>query len=111
MEVKGSSRSEFGSKLNYSIIPRTTSPSYHLNHDDHDDSDDDYHDDDDHLDDDNDDDNDDDDDGDNNDVTRRFTMDSIGFHLQRFIRGTHFLGRSPLSAELLCTLQYPSTVV
>ena len=97
MEVKSRSRSEFGSKLNYSIIPRTTSPSYYLNHDDDDDGVDDFHDyDDDNV---NDDDIDDDDDGDNNDVARRFTMDSIGFHLQRFIRGTHFLGRSPLSAE------------
>ena len=45
---------------------------------------------------DDDDDVDEDDDNGNNDVARRGTMDSIGFHLQRFIRGTHFLGRSPL---------------
>ena len=32
---KSRSRSEFGSKLNYSIIPRTTLPSSHI--DDHDD--------------------------------------------------------------------------
>ena len=103
MEVKSRSRSEFGSKLNYSIIPRTTSPSYHLNHDDEDDDYDDHdHYDHDH---DHDDDSNDDDDGDNNDVARRFTMDSIGFHLQRFIRGTHFLGRSPLSAELDSALE------
>ena len=35
---KSRSRSEFGSKLNYSIIPRTTLPSSHI--DDHDDDDD-----------------------------------------------------------------------
>ena len=40
--VKSRSWSEFGSKLNYSIIPRTTSPSLHT-----DDNDDDNHDDDD----------------------------------------------------------------
>ena len=65
--------------------------------DDDDDADDDD-DGDDYDDGDDDDDNDDDvdDDNGNNDVARRGTMDSIGFHLQRFIRGTHFLGRSPL---------------
>ena len=46
-----------------------------------------------------------DDDDDNKDVTRRGTMDSIGFHLQRFIRGTHFLGRSP-ALPMLLLLEY-----
>ena len=81
--MKSRSWSEFGSKLNYSIIPRTTSPSLHT--------------------DDNDDDNDDDDDvGDddgNNDEARKGTMDSIGFHLQRFIRRAHFLRRSLHSVQ------------
>ena len=89
--MKSRSWSEFGSKLNYSIIPRTTSPSLHT-----DDNDDDNHDNDD-GDDDDDDGDDDDDDGDddgNNDEARKGTMDSIGFHLQRFIRRAHFLRRS-----------------